>query len=131
MFGKSARPMRPLYRHGGTALLFCLAGALALVLLFRPAPTWFHYLAAWLLSVNVVAFVYYGYDKSCARSASRRVPEAVLHGLSMAGGSLGAYAGMRLFRHKTIKGSFRIFFWFVVAMQVLLIIAVVYRSLKP
>ena len=71
MFDKSARPMRPLYRHGGTALLFCLAGALALVLLFRPAPTWFHYLAAWLLSVNVVAFVYYGYDKSCARSAAR------------------------------------------------------------
>jgi uncharacterized membrane protein YsdA (DUF1294 family) len=122
--------MRPLYRHGTTALLLCLAGALGLVLLLRPAPTWFHYLAAWLLSVNVVAFAYYGYDKSCARSASRRVPEAVLHGLSFAGGSLGAYAGMQVFRHKTVKGSFRIFFWFVVVMQVLLIAAVVYRSLK-
>src|SRR5260370_37964134 len=111
MSGRNSRPMRPLYRHGVTALLFCLAGALVLILLFRPSATWFHYLAAWLLSINVVAFVYYGYDKSCARSASRRGPEAVLDGLAVAGGSLGAYAGMQGLRHKTLKGKVRISFW--------------------
>ena len=115
------------WSHGATALGLGLLGAAALLLGFRPTLTWAHCLGAWLVSINVVAFGYYGYDKGQARRSSRRVPEAVLHGLSLAGGSLGAYAGMRLFRHKTIKGTFRIFFWFVVVMQVALIAAVVYR----
>ncbi len=109
--------MRPDVFHGSVALALGLLGAVALILAFHPAPTWATYLGAWLFSINVVAFGYYGY------------PEVVLHGLSVAGGSLGAYAGMQLFRHKTIKGSFRIFFWFVVVMQVALIAAIVYRLL--
>jgi uncharacterized membrane protein YsdA (DUF1294 family) len=122
--------MRPDVYHGSVALALSLLGAVGLILVFRLAPTWAHYLGAWLVSVNVVAFGYYGYDKGQARRSARRVPEVVLHGLSVAGGSLGAYAGMRLFRHKTIKGSFRIFFWFVVIMQLALIAAVIYRILK-
>jgi uncharacterized membrane protein YsdA (DUF1294 family) len=130
MSGRRSRTMRPDLFHASVALALCLLGAAALLLAFRPAPTWAIYLGAWLFSINVVAFGYYGYDKGQARWASRRVPEVVLHGLSVAGGSLGAYAGMQLFRHKTIKGSFRIFFWFVVVMQVALIVAIVYRLLK-
>ena len=130
MSPRNARPMRPLWRHGLTALVLGLVGAAALLLVFRPAATWFHLLAAWLVSVNLVAFAYYGYDKSCARRTSRRVPEAVLHGLAVAGGSLGAYGGMQLFRHKTVKGSFQIFFWFVVVMQLLLIAAIIYRLVR-
>ena len=63
-------------------------------------------------------------------STSRRVPEAVLHGLAFAGGSLGADGGMQLFRPKTTKSSFRIFFWFIVVMQLLLIAAVIYRLIR-
>src|SRR5204863_2328071 len=116
--------------HGSVALALSLLGAVGLIVAFHPALTWAHVLGAWLLSVNVVAFGYYGYDKGQAQRSVRRVPEVVLHGLSVAGGSLGAYAGMRLFRHKTIKGSFRIFFWFVVVMQLALIAAVIYHILK-
>ena len=50
-----------------------------------------------------------------------RVPEMVLHILALAGGSLGAWLGMRLFRHKTVKGSFRLAFWLIVSLQVLLV----------
>ena len=130
MSGRRSRPMRPDVFHGSVALALGLLGAAALLLVFRPTPTWAIYLGAWLFSINVVAFGYYGYDKGQARRTSRRVPEVVLHGLSVAGGSLGAYAGMQLFRHKTIKGSFRIFFWFVVVLQVALIAAIIYRLLK-
>ncbi len=119
--------MRPRTYHGGVALLLSLLGAGLLLLLFRPGANWALYVAAWLLSVNVVAFAYYGFDKRRARATASRVPEVVLHGLTFAGGSLGAYAGMRTFRHKTIKGSFRIFFWFIVFMQVALIAAIIYR----
>jgi uncharacterized membrane protein YsdA (DUF1294 family) len=122
--------MRPDVYHGSVALGLSLLGAVGLLLGFRPALSWAHCLGAWLLSVNVVAFGYYGYDKGQARQSGRRVPEVVLHGLSVAGGSLGAYAGMRLFRHKTIKGSFRLVFWFVVVMQLALLVAILYRILK-
>ena len=126
----ASRRMRPEWYHGGWALALSLLLAGGLLLALRPALTWAHLLAAWLLAVNVVAFGYYGFDKGRARSQSRRVPEAVLHGLADAGGSVGAYAGMRTFRHKTIKGSFRIVFWFIVVCQVALMAAVIYRLTK-
>ena len=129
MAGRRTRTWRPDVYHGSVALVLSLLGAVGLLLAFRPALSWAHCLGAWLFSVNVVAFGYYGYDKGQAGRSARRVPEVVLHGLSVAGGSLGAYAGMRLFRHKTIKGSFRIFFWFIVVMQLALIAAVIYRIL--
>ena len=121
------RRMRPEYYHGLMALVLTLTGAGGLLLLFRPARTGEVLLAAWLVSVSVVTFAYYGHDKGRARNAGNRVPEVVLHGLALAGGSIGAYAGMRLFRHKTVKGTFRIVFWVIAVLQVLLIVAVIYR----
>ncbi len=121
------RGMRPEVFHGLAALAISLVLAGGLLLLFKPPFGWAPWLGAWLVGVNVVAFGYYGFDKARARSAGRRVPELVLHGLAFAGGSIGAYAGMQTFRHKTIKGSFRIVFWFIVALQVGLIAAVIYR----
>jgi uncharacterized membrane protein YsdA (DUF1294 family) len=87
--------------------------------------TWHKGIGAWLIAINLTAFGYYGLDKAQARRATRRVPEVVLHGLALAGGSLGAFAGMQLFRHKTIKGNFRIIFWLIVAVQVVLILWIV------
>src|SRR6266851_9478420 len=98
------RRMRPQWFHGGLALVLSLALMAILLVLFRPSSGWAPYLGAWLVSVNVVAFGYYGHDKARAESASPRVPEVVLHGIAFAGGSLGAYAGMKMFRHKTVKG---------------------------
>ena len=89
--------------------------------------TWPPWLGAWLAAINVTALGYYGYDKLQARRAARRVPEVVLHSLALAGGSVGAYAGMRLFRHKTLKGGFRAIFWGIVALQTALATWTVYQ----
>ncbi len=78
-------------------------------------------LGFWLLGVNLTTFAYYGWDKWRARHAARRIPELILHTLSVLGGSLGAYTGMRTFRHKTIKGSFRFLFWTIVVLQLVLV----------
>jgi uncharacterized membrane protein YsdA (DUF1294 family) len=73
------------------------------------------------VAINLTTTAYYGYDKLQAIRAGRRVPERVLHGLALGGGSLGAYLGMRLFRHKTLKGSFRRVFWVIVVLQAALV----------
>jgi uncharacterized membrane protein YsdA (DUF1294 family) len=122
MGDRAARPWRPEKVHATIAFMVALTLALGLWVLFRPhGVTLAKALAVWLVGVNLTAFAYYGFDKGRARKGGRRVPESVLHALAIAGGSVGAYAGMRVFRHKTVKGQFRLLFWIIVAVQVLLV----------
>lgn len=61
----------------------------------------------WYLAViNFTAWAAYGLDKGRARSGKWRIPERTLLLLALAGGSLGALAGMLMFRHKTRKAKF-------------------------
>ncbi len=53
------------------------------------------------LVMSVLAFVLYGVDKHKAQAGKWRIPEAVLLGVGLLGGSMGALLGMYLFRHKT------------------------------
>ena len=61
---------------------------------------------AWLVGWSVPAFTMYGIDKRQAQRDGWRVPEVVLHGLALAGGVVGAWAGRWFFRHKTQKPMF-------------------------
>ena len=63
-------------------------------------------IALWLAAMNGAAFVAFGIDKAKAEAGARRISEANLLGLAMFGGTLGAYAGRRAFRHKTRKQPF-------------------------
>ncbi|SDC43070.1 Uncharacterized membrane protein YsdA, DUF1294 family [Succiniclasticum ruminis] len=60
-----------------------------------------------LIIVNIITFFVYGLDKLKAVNYWWRIPEWVLLGLAAAGGSVGAYLGMMVFRHKTLKPLFR------------------------
>jgi uncharacterized membrane protein YsdA (DUF1294 family) len=91
---------------------------------WRAAP----WLLSWLAIINAITFVVYGLDKRFAVQETRRVPEATLLTLAFIGGTVGAYAGMRAFRHKTIKGPFRVAFWFLVAVQTVLLIIVAWYA---
>jgi uncharacterized membrane protein YsdA (DUF1294 family) len=121
------RRTRPEVYHAVGALIIVTTGVALLFLAFRLPFTWYHLLAAWLLSINLATFGYYGYDKARASSRRSRIPELVLHGLVVAGGTVGGYLGMQLFRHKTVKPTFRVLFWLIVVLQVGLIAAAVYR----
>ena len=57
--------------------------------------------------INIITFFVYGLDKLKAVNHRWRIPEWVLLGLAVAGGSVGAYLGMQVFRHKTLKPLFR------------------------
>lgn len=86
-------------------------------------------LLSWLIAINLATLLTYGYDKSIAGRGSLRVPERTLLLLALAGGSLGAYLGMRIFHHKTAKGSFQRRFWLVVAIQAVLVLIYVINKL--
>ena len=58
--------------------------------------------------INVIAFFAFGLDKRRARLGKRRTAEATLLLLVWLTGFVGGWAGMKVFRHKTKKISFRL-----------------------
>ncbi|MEK7083838.1 MAG: DUF1294 domain-containing protein, partial [Patescibacteria group bacterium] len=60
-----------------------------------------------------------------SRFQERRVSEMTLWLLSLIGGSLGALAGMRYFRHKTRKMSFQAGIAVICAVQIALVVWIV------
>lgn len=77
-----------------------------------------------LIVLNVVAFALYGIDKYKAVRGLWRIPEAVLFGIAVPGGSLGAIAGMLCFRHKTRKDMFRYGLFCVLLTQLIIILVI-------
>ena len=55
----------------------------------------------YFLILTVIGFLLCGFDKFAAKKQMRRVPEKWLFIISALGGSVGMYAGMLTFRHKT------------------------------
>jgi uncharacterized membrane protein YsdA (DUF1294 family) len=89
-----------------------VGGAVALAIHFSiPA------LIGALAGVNLATIALYGYDKAIAGGTRTRVPEKVLHLLALVGGSPGALLAQTLFRHKTVKASFRRTFWLILLFQ--------------
>ena len=63
-------------------------------------------LTGYLAVINFTTWVAYGLDKGRAKSGKWRIPERTILLLALIGGSLGALAGMIMFRHKTRKAKF-------------------------
>ena len=63
-------------------------------------------LVYWLILVNLAAFILYGVDKAYAKTGARRIPEKTLLFWAWIGGSIGAFLGMKIFHHKTLKVKF-------------------------
>ncbi len=82
---------------------------------------------SWIISVSLASFLTYGYDKSIAGHNVTRMPEVVLHALTLLGGTFGSFLGMQIFRHKTQKKSFRIVFWAIVAIQIVILAVLLTR----
>ena len=62
----------------------------------------------YLLAINLLAFLIYGVDKwKAKRPGARRIPERNLFLTAIAGGSVGAWLGMKVWHHKTLHKSFR------------------------
>lgn len=64
---------------------------------------------------SALALLAHGLDKLAARRGGRRVPEATLHLIALAGGWPGSLLAMRLFRHKRRKRAFVALTWLIAA----------------
>jgi len=82
-------------------------------------------LLLYFLFINILVFIFAGYDKSQARKNNRRVPEKTLFLMALTGGSPGLLTAMLLFRHKTSKTSFIVKFAVILLIQLALILAYV------
>lgn len=73
---------------------------------------------AYLVVMNAAGFALMGLDKKRARTHAWRIPERTLFLLSALGGSIGTWAGMYVFRHKTKR------WYFVVGMPAILAVQI-------
>ncbi|MBQ4214710.1 MAG: DUF1294 domain-containing protein [Bacteroidales bacterium] len=76
----------------------------------------------YLLAINIAAFIAFGIDKYKAKRDKWRVPESTLLTMAVLGGSIGALAGMKIWRHKTLHNKFRIGIPVILALQIIVII---------
>ncbi len=73
----------------------------------------------YLILMNLIGLFLMGLDKSKAKRHAWRIPERTLFLASLLGGSIGTWAGMYLFRHKTKH------WYFVMGMPAILVVQIV------
>ena len=76
---------------------------------------------SYFLSINLVTFFFYGYDKRFSWTFYYRIPESILHSLAICGAAPGGLVGQMFFRHKTMKKSFQIVYWVIVIVQMIIL----------
>ena len=76
----------------------------------------------YLLAINALSFILFGLDKYKAKKGKWRISEATLLMIAVIGGSIGAWAGMRLWHHKTMHKKFKYGIPIIIIMQVSLVV---------
>ena len=79
----------------------------------------------YLLLINAAAFFLMLADKHKAKKHRWRIPERTLIGSALLGGSIGALAGMYLFRHKTRHLKFTLGIPAILAGQLILAFGII------
>lgn len=81
----------------------------------------FQIMTTYLVLVNAAAFLLMLADKRKARKGVWRIPESTLLGVAFFGGSIGAIAGMYVFRHKTRHIRFSLGLPLILIIQLLIL----------
>ncbi|MDD6027714.1 MAG: DUF1294 domain-containing protein [Bacteroidales bacterium] len=76
----------------------------------------------YLLAVNSLTFLLYGIDKYKAKKGRWRISEATLLTMAAIGGSIGAWAGMRTWHHKTMHKKFKYGIPVIIIMQIAFVV---------
>ena len=79
---------------------------------------------------SLLAFGLYRYDKQQAKAGQWRTPEKILHGVELLGGWPGALVAQQMFRHKTRKLSYQVWFWLIVAVHQVVWVDVLFLNMS-
>lgn len=78
----------------------------------------------YLVIINIATFFVYGIDKWKAKHSKWRVTEAALLLLAVLGGSIGAWLGMKVWRHKTMHKKFKYGIPLIIIVQVAVVLLI-------
>lgn len=76
------------------------------------------FFSAFLITLNIGSFMYYGFDKRKAQKRQHRISEKSLLIMTLFGGTIGSVLGMLIFNHKTAKKSFIVKMVIIVFIQI-------------
>ena len=128
---RSASSMRPIPRAGiAVPIAFALSFLVGLAAL--AAVGWLD--MSWLAlyyGASIITHGVYAWDKTAAQNADRRIPESMLHLMSLVGGWPGALIAQVLLRHKTRKPSFLIGYWFTVIANCIVLGVIIGKGVSP
>lgn len=110
------RVWRP-YSAGVLWWLLFFAGAFAAAWWYAPIPLW----VSALLAGNIATFFLFGVDKLFSQAGFMRIPEVILYSATIPG-AVGTLTAMQLFRHKTRKVAFQFVVYFLVLVEVGLLV---------
>lgn len=95
----------------------------------RKVNLMFYVYAAFILIMNVAAFVLMWKDKQLARHRRKRIPERVLFIVAALFGGLGGSLAMYIFHHKTRHIRFAVGFPLLFLMQVYLLLMLIEKKI--
>lgn len=88
--------------------------------------TWIIPLTPWILVLygisSSITYGLYALDKVRAQQGEWRISESTLHLLELVGGWPGALLAQEYKRHKTVKTSYQLLFWFMIGGNLVLLI---------
>lgn len=79
--------------------------------------------AAYALIMSAAGFSICAYDKRAAVKQRQRISERTLFAVALLGGSMGVYAAMLIFRHKTRRLKFMLLMPLIILLQAAAVIA--------
>ena len=85
-----------------------------------------HVVLAYFITVNVLGSVLFGIDKWKAKHDKWRISEATLLSVTVIGGSIGAWVGMKVWHHKTMHKKFKYGIPLIMVLQFVLLLFTLY-----
>ena len=89
------------------------------------------FIAVYFIIMNIITSILYFSHKRKAIKHRWRISETILIAFSFAGGSIGAFTAMKLFRHKTKRLKFKISIPLAIILHILLFIVIINKIIKP
>jgi len=82
----------------------------------------------YLVCINILGFLSFGWDKHRAVQGYRRIAERDLLFMAFIGGTVGSIAAQHLYRHKTSKQPFKTYLYGIAALQLILLITLSFEQ---